>query len=125
AFPGGQGARAVRVNRPDSAWFTDDIAAIAPLADCAIVLPKVSSADELRKARAALAAAGGRNLLWAMIETPLGLINLREIGAAAHETGLEALIAGPNDLGAALRLPPAAAGRAKRDGLLPHLAQIV
>jgi citrate lyase subunit beta/citryl-CoA lyase len=120
AAPGSR-MRAIRINGPDSEWVAHDIVAAARLPGCAVVLPKVSTAQDVHRARAALTAAGGANPLWAMIETPLGVLNLKEIAAEARETGLEALIAGPNDLSAALGLPPKGA----RAGLSPYLAQIV
>jgi citrate lyase subunit beta/citryl-CoA lyase len=114
-------AQAIRVNATDSDWFAADIVAACRAPACIVVLPKVSSAGDLKRARAALEAAGGSNALWAMIETPTGVLNLKEIGAAARESGCTALVAGPNDLGAALRLPRESA----RASLAPYLAQIV
>ena len=114
-------AQAIRVNAPASAWFAADIVAASRAPDCVVVLPKVSSAADLTRARAALSAAGGANALWAMIETPQGVLNLKEIAAAAQETGCAGLVAGPNDLAAALRLPRESA----RASLLPYLSQMV
>lgn len=116
----GRKAAALRINGGYSEWFAHDIVAAAKCG-AAVVLPKVSGAGDLQDARGALDAAGGDNPLWAMIETPLALMNLKQIGEAAQATGLAALIVGPNDLSAALRLP-AGTGR---EGLVPHLARIV
>ncbi len=115
--------RAIRVNAPGSPWFAEDIVAAAAKPDCAVVLPKVSSAGDLVRARAALAAAGGKNPLWAMIETPKAVLNLKDIAASTRETDCQTLIAGSNDLAAALRLPPN--GGQMRAALAPCLAQIV
>jgi len=104
--------RAVRVNAIGSGLEGDDIAA-ARDADV-IVLPKVECVRDVQAAR--LLIPGGPPL-WAMIETPLALFRLQEIGEAASALGLAGLIAGTNDLGKELK----ATGR---DALIPHLALI-
>jgi citrate lyase beta subunit len=113
AWDGAGAVRAVRVNGMGSGLEADDIAA-AQAAD-AIVLPKVERVKDLDAARA-LAPSGPP--LWAMIETPLALLHLREIGDAAGDDGLKGLIAGTNDLAKTMKT-------SGRDALVPHLAQIV
>lgn len=88
---------AVRVNGFDSDWRDADVAALAEVTLAAIVVPKVERVDQV----ATLAARVGCPLL-AMIETPAGLYEARAIAAAP---GVSGLIAGANDLAAALRLP--------------------
>lgn len=117
---GGFGRRelVVRVNGPDSGWGADDLAALAGAAPDAVLLPKVSSEDTLRAARAAL---GAGPALWAMIETCRGVVDLAGIVAAAAETGLAALVLGPNDLAKEMRCRPGI----DRAPLLPAMSQLV
>ncbi|WP_299648680.1 CoA ester lyase [uncultured Tateyamaria sp.] len=90
---GGYGARLkiVRINGFDTAWGRDDAKAASDMGADAILLPKVSSPADLD----ALAAITGDTPLWAMMETPLGMINAPAI--AAH-TLLQGMIMGTNDL---------------------------
>jgi citrate lyase subunit beta/citryl-CoA lyase len=60
----------------------------------ALLLPKVETSDDIP----ALARQAGPARLWAMIETPMALLALREICAAGVENRLAALVVGPNDL---------------------------
>tara|TARA_R110002096_G_scaffold43519_5_gene117564 strand:+ start:1707 stop:2570 length:864 start_codon:yes stop_codon:yes gene_type:complete len=108
--------RAVRINATDTDHWRDDLAA-AKGAD-AIVIPKIMGAQDLLGVRAV---APDNTPLWAMIETPMSLLKLRDIAEAAKGTRLAGLIAGTNDLGKSLQL----GGGAERFGLVPHLAQIV
>jgi citrate lyase subunit beta/citryl-CoA lyase len=97
---GGYGLRetVVRVNGPTTPWGADDLDAAARSGADAVLLPKVESAAEVRAAERALEAAGapGSLRLWCMIETPRGVLALREIAAAAPR--LACLVAGTSDL---------------------------
>jgi citrate lyase subunit beta/citryl-CoA lyase len=117
---GGFGARelVVRANAPDSAWGSDDLAALAGCGADAVLLPKVSDAATLTAARAAL---GDGPALWAMIETCRAIVDLPAIAAAAPATGLTTFVAGTNDLAKEMRCRPGAG----RTPLLPVLTQIV
>ncbi|SMX39173.1 HpcH/HpaI aldolase/citrate lyase family protein [Octadecabacter ascidiaceicola] len=89
---GGYGARlkVVRINGLDTEWGEDDAKA-ADAMDCdAVLLPKVNSAADVD----ALAALTGKPV-WAMMETPLGILNALEI--AAHPK-IEGFVMGTNDL---------------------------
>ncbi|MEX5562101.1 CoA ester lyase [Pseudophaeobacter sp. 1A16562] len=90
---GGYGARVriVRINGLDTQWGRADAEAAAKM-DCdAILLPKVSSPGDLD----ALAEITGDKPLWAMMETPRGMLNAAEI--AAHPK-LQGMVMGTNDL---------------------------
>jgi len=117
---GGFGRRelVVRANGLDSEWGAEDLAAIAGVAPDAVLLPKVSSPDMLREARAAL---GTGPALWAMIETCRGIVDLPAIVATADETGLAALVLGPNDLAKEMRCRPGV----DRAPLLPAMTTLV
>ncbi|WP_028954853.1 CoA ester lyase [Sulfitobacter sp. 20_GPM-1509m] len=90
---GGYGARMkiIRINGLDTAWGADDARAAAGMGADAILLPKVSSPADLD----ALAAITGDAPLWAMMETPAGMLNAAAI--AAHPK-LQGLVMGTNDL---------------------------
>ncbi|WP_391481204.1 HpcH/HpaI aldolase/citrate lyase family protein [Nereida sp. NH-UV-3] len=80
--------RIVRVNGLDTTWGRDDVLSVLD-AD-AVLLPKVNSAADV-DAIAALTTLP----IWAMMETPLGILNAAEI--AAHPR-LEGMVMGTNDL---------------------------
>ncbi len=90
---GGYGARVkiVRINGLDTAWGRADAEAAAHMGCDAILLPKVSSPADLD----ALAAITKDVPLWAMMETPRGMLNAAEI--AAHPR-LQGMVMGTNDL---------------------------
>jgi citrate lyase subunit beta / citryl-CoA lyase len=89
----------IRINGLDTPWGATDLRAAA-LAD-AILLPKASGGADIVRARTALIEAGAPSTpLWAMIETPLAILNLGDIVAAARQpaTRLACLVLGTNDL---------------------------
>lgn len=90
---GGYGARRkiIRINGLDTEWGQEDARAAAEMAPDAILLPKVSHPDDLD----ALAALTGDIPLWAMMETPRGMLNAAEIAAHPKLTGM---VMGTNDL---------------------------
>jgi len=80
-----------------------------------IVVPKVEAPEAIHAVRDALPRDTG---LWAMIETPRGVVNLSDIASAE---GLKGLIAGPNDLRKGLRTRP----MADRQDIVTALSKIV
>ncbi len=101
---GGFGPREVfiRINGLDTPWFAQDVRAVVEAAPEAVVLPKVSSLEQLNAVGQRLldTHANQRIRVWAMIETPLAIFNAREIASAVEdaETRLAGLIVGTNDL---------------------------
>ena len=99
---GGYGRREVvaRINAPDTAWAKDDVAALADAGCDALLVPKVSRPDDLATVEGWLAAAPAELKLWAMIETPLAILNVAEIAAMAAKPGgrLACFVIGTNDL---------------------------
>ena len=89
---------AIRVNSIGTQWHDDDVRAAAEAGPDAILVPKVESADQVRALVAAIASAGApaSTQLWAMIETPRGLLHAEEI-VAAHER-LTVVVMGTNDI---------------------------
>ena len=101
---GGFGARevVVRVNGLDTPWHVDDVTAAAHAAPDAILVPKISSPNELDAIGQRLfdLKTDLRTRVWAMIETPLAIFNILALAAEAHdsETRLSAFVLGTNDL---------------------------
>lgn len=116
ARAGGWGGKELllRVNGMATDWAAADFAAASGAGFAALVVPKVDSAEE---ARAAVAAARGLPV-WAMIETPRGVL---AAPAIAEVPGVVALLAGMADLAKDLRARPDAA----RTPLLYALSAIV
>jgi len=90
---GGYGARMkiVRINGLETDWGVEDARAVAQMGADAILLPKVNGPGDLD----ALAHITGDTPIWAMMETPLGMLNAAQI--AAHPK-LQGMVMGTNDL---------------------------
>jgi citrate lyase subunit beta / citryl-CoA lyase len=102
---GGYGPREIiiRVNGLNTPWGYDDLVMAATSGADGVALPKVESADAVRQAEAVLKTAGAPETLrlWAMMETPLGILNAQSIAAATPR--LAGLIMGTSDLAKDLR----------------------
>lgn len=127
ARSGGYGRReiVIRINGLSGPWGHDDLAAVAGSGAGAICVPKVQSADELAGIRRSLAEADAPPdmAIWAMMETPFGVLNAKSIAAAAvaRRNPLTVFVMGTNDLIKETRavLTP------DRYAILPWLAQCV
>jgi citrate lyase subunit beta/citryl-CoA lyase len=99
---GGFGGRelVLRVNGAHTPWGAEDLAAAIAVAPDAILLPKVDGPEAILAATRALREGGApeRITLWAMIETPLAILNVGAIAGAASDSRLAALVMGLNDL---------------------------
>ncbi len=107
----------IRCNSLATPWGAADIAAAAKSCVSAVVIPKINNVAEVQAISDALDAAGapsGMNI-WAMIETPEAIFNVRSI--AAHPR-VVVLVMGTNDLTKELRAKQIP-GRAP---LIGHLA---
>ena len=82
----------IRINARATQWGKADLAAAAEAGPDAILIPKVSSAEDLRQADAS---ASGTSL-WAMIETPRAILDIAQIAGAGGS--LVCLVMGTNDL---------------------------
>ena len=107
----------IRCNGLDTPWGAADVVAAATSGAAAVVIPKVGSVAYLDEVSAKLDAADAPSELriWAMIETPAAILDVRAI--AAHPR-VAVLVMGTNDLAKELRaeLVPG------RHPLLTHLA---
>lgn len=102
---GGFGARevAIRANGLDTEWGAADLAAIARSGADAVLVPKVSSPQDILACEAALAPAPASLQLWTMIETCAAVGQLDAIAAMAGSTRLSLWILGINDLAKEMR----------------------
>ena len=96
---GGYGPRAqiVRINGMDTPWGQDDLQALAATGPEAILLPKVDSAQHVEALSAELdkIPQAADTQIWAMMETPAGILNAAEIARAPRMAGM---VMGTNDL---------------------------
>ena len=101
---GGFGHREVfiRVNGIETPWFADDLNAAIAAAPDAILIPKLSTPDQPERIGGRLLSlhANLHTRVWAMIETPTAIFNVREIAATAKdsETRLAGFVLGLNDV---------------------------
>ena len=97
---GGYGYRelVVRINGFGTPWGYEDLAAVCASQADAVLLPKVESPDVVRQAEAVMAAQGASDELeiWAMMETPLGMLHAEAIAASSRR--LTCLVMGTSDL---------------------------
>jgi len=113
----GERVLTIRCNGLDTPWGEADLRAAATSGAAAVVVPKVSGTAHLDAVSAVLDEAGAPADLavWAMVETPTAILDVRAIAGSAR---VDVLVMGTNDLAKELRaaLVP---GRAP---LVPHLA---
>ncbi len=110
----------IRINSLATEWGPDDLAMAAECRPDAILVPKVNAASILGDVELRLEGTGAEDIpLWAMIESPRGVLNIREI--ARSSPALACLVIGTNDLAAELR----AADTTDRAALVPALATCI
>lgn len=83
---GGYGQREIiiRVNDLNSIWGLDDIKAVATIGADAILFPNIESRQDVLDAQQALDDAGGKEMpIMVMIESPLAVLNAKEIASAS------------------------------------------
>jgi len=101
---GGYGRRelVIRTNGVDTPWFMDDLAAAVEAKPDAILIPKVSAPETLQLIGAQLTGLWAEPTLrvWAMIETPLAILDAEKIARAARDSRvrLSCFVMGTNDL---------------------------
>jgi len=113
----------IRVNALDSPWWIDDVAMAGQARPDGILVPKVSSAQDLATIADRLSAVGADPSIrvWAMIETARAVLHAEEIAAASRDaaTRLAGFVFGPNDISreTRIRMQP---GRAAMLPLITH-----
>ncbi len=101
---GGYGPREVviRINGLTTPWGEEDLKAAAAANPDAILIPKVSALQDLAGIEGMLQQAGATPelALWAMMETPLAMLNAGTVAAATADScpRLAAFVMGTNDL---------------------------
>jgi citrate lyase subunit beta/citryl-CoA lyase len=107
---GGFGKREVwiRTNALDTPWWADDVKMAAKARPDGILVPKVSSLDDLQTISAALrdANAAPSMRIWTMIETARAVLHAEELAAASRDTEprLAGFVFGPNDISRETRI---------------------
>jgi citrate lyase subunit beta/citryl-CoA lyase len=98
AVTAGYGKReaVVRINALSTPWGEQDLQAVAAAEPDAILVPKLSTPDELIAVEQRLAGADRSLGLWAMVETPLAILNIAALAGAGGRLGC--LVMGTNDL---------------------------
>lgn len=93
----GRRAKLVRINGFDTEWAGHDLDVIALARPEAILLPKVGSAADIQRLADWLDAhtETADTRIWAMMETPQGILNAAEIATAPRMAGF---VMGTNDL---------------------------
>ena len=88
----------IRVNGLDTEWGADDLRAVAAAGPAAVVVPKISSVADLASVEKQLEAGGAPDTtrIWAMLETPSGLLDARAICSSSER--LAVLVMGTNDI---------------------------
>ena len=101
---GGYGGReiVIRVNALETPWGAEDLIAACAAEPDAILVPKVVHSGDIISAAKILQSvhASDKIRLWAMMETPMAILNARTIAATAvhQENRLCCLVMGTNDL---------------------------
>ncbi len=97
---GGYGRREliIRINALGTPWGSDDLKAASAAAPHAILVPKVETAEQVREVESLMSQHGAASsvAIWCMMETPLGILNAKEIAAASPRT--RCLVMGTSDL---------------------------
>lgn len=107
----------IRCNSLSTPWGADDLTAAAKSGARAVVIPKINNIAAVDAVSAALDTAGAPAgmTIWAMIETPEAIFNVRSIAAHAR---INVLVMGTNDLAKELRAKQVPG----RHPLVPHLS---
>jgi citrate lyase subunit beta/citryl-CoA lyase len=97
---GGYGRRELilRVNGLDTAWGKDDVIAACKAGPDAILLPKVEHADQVKALESLMLQSGApaKTTIMCMMETPLGILNAKEIAGSSKR--ISCLVLGTSDL---------------------------
>ena len=90
----------IRVNSLQSEWGEEDLLSLHDAGHDGFLIPKVKSGDDLRQVDAVLGQrASNKPKLWAMLETPMAILNVQDIMAVIEDDiHLTACVMGANDL---------------------------
>jgi citrate lyase subunit beta/citryl-CoA lyase len=98
----------IRSNSLDTPWFADDVAMAGQARPDGILVPKVSTVEDLKAIGDRLAAVGADASIkvWAMIETARAVLDADKLAAASRDpkTRLAGFVIGPNDISRETRI---------------------
>jgi citrate lyase subunit beta / citryl-CoA lyase len=113
----------IRTNGLDTSWWADDVAMAGAVEPDGILVPKVSSVEDLDKIGSRLKeiGAGAKVKVWAMIETARAVLDAEKLAASVRDpkTRLAGFVFGPNDISreTRIRMMP---GRAAMIPMITH-----
>jgi citrate lyase subunit beta/citryl-CoA lyase len=98
----------IRTNSTDTSWFADDVAMAGKAKPDGILVPKVSTVEDLKAIGDRLASIGADASIkvWAMIETARAVLDADKLAAASRDpkTRLSGFVFGPNDIARETRI---------------------
>jgi citrate lyase subunit beta/citryl-CoA lyase len=113
----------IRINALDSPWWIDDVTMAAKARPDGILVPKISSVEDLAAIADRLTdlSADPAIRVWAMVETSRAVLHAEELAAASRdsEMRLAGFVFGPNDISreTRIRMQP---GRAAMLAMITH-----
>ena len=116
--------RVLRINATSTRWHADDVEAAARCAPDALTLPKVETVADIAQLSAVMDKHPSleKTRIWAMMESPLAVINARDIaGSVKDYPRLTVFVIGSNDLALAAGMPV----EKDRTCLMPWLMTLV
>jgi citrate lyase subunit beta/citryl-CoA lyase len=98
----------IRINSLDTPWWNDDIAMAGKARPDGILVPKVSSVEDIAAIAGRLSEIGADSSIqvWAMIETARAVLHAEELAATSRDprTRLAGFMFGPNDISRETRI---------------------
>src|SRR6201747_1990103 len=98
----------IRINALDSPWWIDDVTMAGKARPDGILVPKISSVEDLSAVADRLSDVGANMSIrvWAMIETARGVLHAEELAASSRdsEMRLAGFVFGPNDISRETRI---------------------
>lgn len=113
----------IRINALDSPWWIDDVGMAGKVRPDGILVPKISSVDDLNAVADRLSDINAEMSIrvWAMIETARAVLHAEELAAASRDSELRlaGFVFGPNDISlqTRIRMTP---GRAAMLPMITH-----
>jgi len=113
----------IRVNSLDTTWWIDDVAMAGKARPDGILVPKVSSVEDIQTIADRLEAVGADPSIrvWTMIETARAVLHAEELAATSRDprTRLAGFVFGPNDISRETRIKMQP-GRAAMTPMITH-----
>src|SRR5579859_4112270 len=98
----------IRTNGLDTPWWSDDVAMAGAVVPDGILVPKISSIEDLNRTGARLSEVGAPASVrvWAMIETARAVLDADKLAATSRDarTRLAGFVFGPNDIARETRI---------------------